>query len=243
MNSESINQISALEILKSSTTFLSPSKLAVPKVSSEVVVGQIRSIQFINSDGELDHRFVLIVSMASKDSSIVQAILIGQDKLLAGKNDVYLSEHEVPSFEALVIQTDLRLPVLRSDLGPIFSEITDDTLQLLSQMSSYSGRDLGRTGVHRNNADLIRQDYIRSELDALRSISRSAFIAMSGPDYKSEMVKQIDAGSHSLTIHEIRNAPTVFKTLPESTFSDRNSQLEYLVRLKEKRSTRGKVAA
>ena len=135
----------------------------------EVAVGQIRSIEFINEDGDLDRRFVLVTSVT--DSDVVQVMLVGSFDC-AGKNDVFLYEAEKPSLEADSLQTDLRFPVMRSQLGAVYSTIYSETQEILHKMSNYSGRDVSRKGLL-DESNWMRQDYIREEMSAVKHISQT----------------------------------------------------------------------
>jgi hypothetical protein len=219
-----MNNSIPLEILRNHKPFVPHTPVSVPETETVVAVGQIRSIRFVNSDDETEQRFVIVTSMTSTTSLIVQGMLVGTDFKLSGKNDVLLHEEERPSFEAVVAQTDLRFPVLRSDLGALYSKLNAETLQLFSKMNNYSGRDVSRSGVNRDASNLIRQDYLRDELDAMHSITQSAFAVMAGPDYKAEKVKELDLKVFEFEKRAIRDKSSVFKT--ELSGNDRQAHIQ-----------------
>jgi hypothetical protein len=244
-----MNQLTPLQILQnlaSRSTLIPQDKSAS---NTEIAIGQIRSITFENVDQELDRRFVLVTSMTSSQSMILQVMLVGADPNLSGRNDVLLLESERPSPFDNVIQTDLKFPVLKADLGACFSHLETSTVGLLSNMANYSGRDISRSGVHRNELDLIRQDYLRDELETVRLLSRNAFLAMQGPEYKAEQVKLLNAGRHSLTIREITQPSGTYKPLPQiarqgrSETPSRQEELQFLRQLKSNRAMKEMVAA
>lgn len=232
-----MNNSIPLEILRNHKPFVPHTPVSVPETETVVAVGQIRSIRFVNSENEIEQRFVLVTAMSSTTSLIVQGMLIGTDFKLSGKNDVLLHDEERPSFEAVVAQTDLRFPVLRADLGALYSNLNAETLQLFSKMNNYSGRDVSRSGVHRDASNLIRQDYLRDELDAVRSITQSAFAAMAGPDYKAEKVKELDLKGFGNEVRAIREKSSTFKTNP-STNELRQDPTNELQALRQKRAQR-----
>jgi hypothetical protein len=136
--------------------------------TAAVLVGQIRSIKFINEEGLSDSRFVLVTAIS--DSDLVQVMLIGSFHF-AGKNDVLLYEDEKPSLEADAIQTDLRFPVLRANLGHVYSAISSETRELLYKMLNFSGRDISRKGLM-DQSNWMRQDYFREEMNAMMQIAQ-----------------------------------------------------------------------
>ncbi len=232
-----MNNSTPLEILKNHQPFSTLAPISLPKNEIEVVVGQIRSFRFVNSENEIEQRFVLVTAMSSTTSLIVQGMLIGTDFKLSGKNDVLLHEEERPSFEAVVAQTDLRFPVLRADLGALYSNLNAETLQLFSKMNNYSGRDVSRSGVHRDASHLIRQDYLRDELDAVRSITQSAFAAMAGPDYKAEKVKELELKGFRFEERALREKSATYETKPSS------NELQDLLQKRSQRRAKEMVAA
>jgi hypothetical protein len=142
-----------------------------------IEVGQIRSIGFTDEEWGRQTRFVLVTSISSEDSPLVQVMLLGSS-VDAGINDVCLHEFEKPSFSPLAetIQTDLRFPVLREHLGPVFSTIAYDTRILLYKMSNYSGRDVSRMGINRDNQEnWFRQEYLREEMETVKAIISTSF--------------------------------------------------------------------
>jgi hypothetical protein len=231
-----MNNSTPLDILKNHQPFSALAPISLPKNKTEVLVGQIRSFRFVNSENEIEQRFVLVTAMSSTTSLIVQGMLIGIDFKLSGKNDVLLHEEERPSFEAVVAQTDLRFPVLRSDLGALYSNLNAETLQLFSKMNNYSGRDVSRSGVHRDASNLIRQDYLRDELDAVRSITQSAFAAMAGPAYKAEKVRELDLKGFGYEERAICDRSSVYETKPSS------NELQDLLQKRSQRPARELVA-
>ena len=232
-----MNNSIPLEILRNHKPFVPHTPVSVPETETVVAVGQIRSIRFVNSDDETEQRFVIVTSMTSTTSLIVQGMLVGTDFKLSGKNDVLLQEEERPSFESVVAQTDLLFPVLRSDLGALYSKLTAETLQLFSKMNHYSGRDVSRSGVNRDASNLIRQDYLRDELDAVRSITQSAFAAMAGPAYKAEKVRELDLKGFVNEERAIRDKSSVFKTKPSG------NNLQAHIRERSQRRAKEMVAA
>ena len=143
--------------------------------TAAVLVGQIRSIKFINEEGLSDSRFVLVTGILS-NSDLVQVMLIGSFHF-AGKNDVRLYEDEKPSLEADAIQTDLRFPVLRANLGHVYSVISSETRELLYKMLNFSGRDISRKGLM-DQSNWMRQDYFREEMNAMNAMIAMIRIAL-----------------------------------------------------------------
>ena len=232
-----MNNSIPLEILRNHKPFVPHTPVSVPETETVVAVGQIRSIRFVNSDDETEQRFVIVTSMTSTTSLIVQGMLVGTDFKLSGKNDVLLQEEERPSFESVVAQTDLRFPVLRADLGALYSNLSTDTLQLFSKMNNFSGRDISRSGVHRDSSNLIRQDYLRDELDAVRSITQSAFAVMAGPDYKAEKVRELNLNGFGFEERAICEKPSTYETKPSS------DDLQTLRQIRQQRRAKEMVAA
>jgi hypothetical protein len=242
INSELMNQLSPLQLLQNHKTADTPMSHVMPRMSGEISVGQIRSMLYKDTDLQSDRRFVLVTSMTSNESMIVQVTLIGTDLRLTSKNDVLLLESERPTPYDIMIQTDLRFPVLRSDLGAVFSVLEPATVTLLTSMNNYSGRDISRSGTHKNDADVIRQDYLREELQTVRCLSSNAFIAMQGPVYKGEQVKLLDAGNHSSTIRQAAQSESTFHPLPPIArpgHRDEHSKQEVLEFLRQRKATRG----
>jgi len=236
-----------IEILKNLKIDTDKSAHSFPKQTDEIAVGQIRSIEFLNEEKLLERRFVLITAIAGKKSMIAQAMLIGIDFSMASKNDVLLHDEERPSLEAKVIQTDLRFPVLCADLGAIYSNISLETRELLYKMSSFSGRDISRAGLHRDDSHLLRQDYVREEMSVVRCIYRNALTAMAGPDYKASKVRELDIDGLEVSLAETSNNP--WRPLPDAgltepeTASERREKIELLRQFKAQRSQRELVAA
>lgn len=143
---------------------------------NEIEVGQIRSIGFTDEEWGTQTRFVLVTSMSSRDSQHVQVMLLGSF-VNSGINDVLLHEFEKPSFSpfAETIQTDLRFPVLRENLGSLYSTIAYDTRILIHKMLNSSGRDVSRMGLHRGSPNWIRQDYLREEMETVKAIAQNGF--------------------------------------------------------------------
>lgn len=141
-----------------------------------IEVGQIRSIGFTDEEWGRQTRFVLVTSMSSEDSPLVQVMLLGSF-VNSGINDVLLHEFEKPSLSpfAETIQTDLRFPVLRENLGSLYSTIAYDTRILIHKMLNYSGRDVSRMGLHRGRPNWIRQDYLREEMETVKAIAQNGF--------------------------------------------------------------------
>jgi hypothetical protein len=142
-----------------------------------IEVGQIRSIGFTDEEWGRQTRFVLVTSMSSEDSPLVQVMLLGAS-VDAGINDVHLHWFEKPSLSPLAetIQTDLRFPVLREHLGQVYSRIAYDTRILLYKMSNYSGRDVSRMGINRDNQEnWFRQEYLREEMETVKAIISTSF--------------------------------------------------------------------
>jgi hypothetical protein len=248
INSEFMNQSNPLQILQS----LVPSSISVPfsmpEPTTQISVGQIRSVTFENLEQEMDLRFVVVTSIPSERSMILQVMLIGKEPNLSGRNDVLLLDSERPSLFDTMIQTELKFPVLRSDLGALYSVLEPPTLELLANMNNYSGRDISRIGVHRNDADVIRQDYLRDELHIVRRISANAFNMMQGPEYKAEQVVLLNLPNHELTLRELKVSSRIYKPRPLSASHGNNEasfneELEFLRQLKNARALKEKVAA
>jgi hypothetical protein len=236
-----------IEILKNLKINADKSAHSFPQQTDEVAVGQIRSIEFLNEEELLERRFVLITAIAGKKSMIAQAMLIGIDFAMASKNDVLLLDEECPSLEAKVIQTDLRFPILCADLGAIYSNISPETRELLYKMSNFSGREISRAGLHRNDSHLLRQDYVREEMSVVRCIYRNALTAMAGPEYKASKVRELDIDGLKVSVAEITNNP--WHPLPAAGFAEpqtaneKQQTIEKLRQLKAQRSQRELAAA
>ena len=236
-----------IEILKTLKLNTDKTSLSFPQQVNEVVVGQIRSIEFLNEEELPERRFVLITAIAGKHSMIAQAMLIGIDFVMASKNDVLLLDGERPSLDARVIQTDLRFPVLCADLGAIYSNISVETRELLYKMSNFSGREVSRAGLHRNNSHLLRQDYVREEMSVVRSIYRNALTAMTSPEYKASKVRELDINGLGVSVAEIINSPwhpiPAAGLIEHMTASEQRVEKEKLRQLRQQRSQRELVAA
>jgi hypothetical protein len=236
-----------IEILKTLKLNSDEASLAFPQQINDVAVGQIRSIEFLNEEELPERRFVLITAIAGKNSMVAQAMLIGIDFVMASKNDVLLLDDERPSLDARVIQTDLRFPVLCADLGAIYSNISLETRELLYKMSNFSGREVSRAGLHRNNSHLLRQDYVREEMSVVRFIYRNALTAMAGPEYKASKVRELDIDGLEVSVAEIINNP--WQPIPTAglvepkTKSEKREKIETLLQLKSQLSQRELVAA
>ena len=236
-----------IEILKTLKLNTDAASHAFPQQISDVAVGQIRSIKFLNEEELPERRFVLITAIAGKNSMVAQAMLIGIDFVMASKNDVLLLDDERPSLDARVIQTDLRFPVLCADLGSIYSNISLETRDLLYKMLNFSGREVSRAGLHRNNSHPLRQDYVREEMSVVRFIYRNALTAMAGPEYKASMVRELDMAGHEVSVAEIKNNP--WQPIPTAglvepkTKSEKREKIETLLQLKSPRSQRELVTA
>jgi hypothetical protein len=94
------------------------------------------------------------------EQAFVQIILIGDDEQGAGYNDIILEQNERPMPLSSVLQTDWTFGVLIEDLGPVYSTLSQETLNLVSKMNNWSGRDLSRVGFHPNDQDPNRIEII-----------------------------------------------------------------------------------
>jgi hypothetical protein len=122
-----------------------------------IEIGQVRSISVQLDDGSLQ-RYVAVASMP--EQAFVQIILIGDDEQGAGYNDIILEQNERPMPLSSVLQTDWTFGVLIEDLGPVYSTLSQETLNLVSKMNNWSGRDLSRVGFHPNDQDPTRVEII-----------------------------------------------------------------------------------
>ena len=123
-----------------------------------IEIGQVRSINVQLGDGSLQ-RYVAVASMP--EQAFVQIILIGDDEQGAGYNDIILEQNERPMPLSSVLQTDWTFGVLVEDLGPVYSTLRQETLNLVAKMNNWSGRDLSRVGFHPNDEDPTRVEMIK----------------------------------------------------------------------------------
>lgn len=192
-----------LDRLKSAQlTYVAQSQKAVIENRS-LCPGQIRLVRFELPNSDFDQRFVLIVRTDATNSQIVQAMLIGEDDALAGKNDVILRADESPTLDARVVQTGLLFPLLVEDCRSVFSEVHDDTIELIHQMRNFSGRSPRRAGPHRHDDFGPRADHIRNEIAVVQLISASALSVMASPQYVTRRLEELGVLSHGLSNRKV----------------------------------------
>lgn len=155
------------------TQVVSPNVQAI-RPASKVMPGEIRSLSFVNSDGDKDQCLVAVVTAPEDNTRIIQVMLVGHDDYFAGRNDVLLNSQECPMSTPAVLQTDLCFPALLDDIGLVYSVLLPDTWQLVSQMLRKSGRDAGRAGLQSDDASLLRSDYLDEQMQIVRSASSAA---------------------------------------------------------------------
>ena len=158
-------------------------------LSSELAAGQVRSCQVEVADGQFEQRYVAVFQETNDDPDFVQIILIGDDEQMAGYNDICLSPDESPMPLSSVLQTEFQFGVLRKDLGPVYSNLSEPTLNLVSKMNNWSGRDLSRVGFHPNDEDPMRIAFLDEQFQVSEWAVSRVFSHLESLQYKLTLLK------------------------------------------------------
>ena len=158
-------------------------------LSSELAAGQVRSCQVEVADGHYEQRYVAVFQETNDDPVFVQIMLIGDDEQMAGYNDICLSPDECPMPLSSVLQTEFQFGVLRKDLGPVYSNLNEATLNLVSKMNNWSGRDLSRVGFHPNDEDPMRAAFLEEQFQVSEWAVSRVFSHLESLEYKLTLLK------------------------------------------------------
>ena len=204
-------------------------------LSSELAAGQVRSCQVEVADGYYEQRYVAVFQETNDDPDFVQIILIGDDEEMAGYNDICLSPDECPMPLSSVLQTEFQFGVLRKVLGPVYSNLSEATLILVSKMNNWSGRDLSRVGFHPNDEDPLRVAFLEEQFQVSRWALGRVLNHLESAEYKMRLLDRSEmrpaSTGHQQTQKELNTKDIYDKVFPLEEYKNRKELKELQLKI------------
>ena len=126
-------------------------------------VGEIRAIQV----PERGQSYVAILRLSEENEigEWAQVMVIGDDEMCAGYNDIILYEDERPMPLSSVLQVFMNTGIPVNELGEVYATLRQETITLVNKMHNFSGRDLARAGFHPDDKHPMRQEFLHEQFE------------------------------------------------------------------------------